>query len=148
MVVSLLLLVVLTISTPVLIAHDTKLTVSMTTDGLGVDIAAVNEGEKADTHVVMERMLKKLPPHFRRHAHADEQVSPLHRHEIIIAVKNRHLDLLEREVILRATPSPSDPPSLSSFSSSQLYQQWFSYDEVTAITTVPRSVLIYLDATY
>ena len=84
----------------------------------------------------MERMLRKLPPHFRRHAHADDQVSPLRRHEIIIAVKNIHLDLLEREVILRATPSPSDPFPFSS--SSQLYQQWFSYDEVTAITSVPR----------
>ena len=123
--------------------HDAILTAHMTTDGLGIDIASVNTEEK--THVVMERMLKKLPPHFRRHAHADDhQFSPLHRHEVIIEVKNRHLDLLEREVILRATPSPSDPPPFSSFSSSQqLFQQWFSYDEVTAITTVPRLVLIY-----
>lgn len=89
-------------------------------------------------HVVMERMLTTLPPHFRPRPHIS--VSHLQQHELIFAIRVRNMDLLQREVLLRATPPPPPSPGQSEESGDDaLYQRWFSYDEVTAFTAVQES---------
>ena len=107
------------------------------------------------THVVMERMLSALPSHFQRRPQT--RVSPLQSHELVFAVRVRNMDMLKREVLLRATPPAAAPPSPDQIEGQEegreddvdgLYQRWFSYDEVTAFTAVKDSaqaVLTWLD---
>ena len=85
------------------------------------------------THVEMERMLPALPPHIRQVSHPPP-LAPTHPHELIISVKPRNLDILVREVELRASPaSPGD-----------VYQRWLTDDDVTALTAPTASADVVL----
>jgi hypothetical protein len=101
----------------------------------------------------MERMLTSLPSHFRPRPQAS--VSPLQPHELVFAIRVRNMDLLQREVLLRATPPARPAPGQGEGQGDGdgegededggVYQRWFSYDEVTAITAAQDSAQAVLD---
>jgi hypothetical protein len=67
-------------------------------------------------HVGMERMVHRLND-FTQHGRAHSSL----QHEVVIAVKQRNLDVLEGLLMERSTPGTST------------YQQWLSFEEVSIV---------------
>lgn len=66
------------------------------------------------------KLMEKIIP---RSSFVKKSLSNLEdEHEVVIAVKQKNLDILEEEVLKRTTPSSKD------------YQNWLTYDEVTSLT--------------
>lgn len=75
----------------------------------------------SETHVLKDRMVR------RKDFVQKERTPPQYVHEVIVAVQQKNLNILEQTLIERSNPS------------SPLYQQWLNYEEVTAITRNPVS---------